>query len=171
MRQVRLFIATSLDGFIASPDGGVDWLFTDGDYGYTDFYASIDTTLMGFKTYEKMLGFGTGFHYPDKTNYVFSRSHRRSDEHPVTFVSTDPAAFVSDLKQKGGTDIFLVGGGEINTILLDAGLIDQMDLFVHPIIIGEGIPLFAGTAKTQQFKLTGTKAFESGLTQLTYERP
>jgi dihydrofolate reductase len=118
-----------------------------------------------------MLGFGMGFHYPDKTNYVFSRTHKPVPEHPITLVSTDPAEFVRELKQKEGKDIFLVGGGEINTILLDAGLIDRMDIFVHPIILGDGIPLFAGVPKMQQFKLTGTKAFDSGLVQLTYEKP
>jgi dihydrofolate reductase len=109
MRQVKLFIATSPDGFIADKNGGIDWLFTDQDYGYADFYASIDTTLTGYKTYEDILGFGE-FPYPGKTNYVFSRHPRQADNNPVRFISGEIAAFVQQLKQETGRDIWLVGG-------------------------------------------------------------
>jgi dihydrofolate reductase len=167
MRKVKLFIATSLDGYIADKNGGIDWLFTDQDYGYADFYASIDTTLTGYKTYEDILGFGE-VPFPGKTNYVFSRRHQHADDNPVTFISTDIAAFVQQLKQEPGQDIWLVGGGEINEVMLQAGLIDELIISIHPIILGEGRPLFAGRTERQDFTLTGTKTFETGLVQLNY---
>jgi dihydrofolate reductase len=168
MRKVNLFIATSLDGFIADKNGGIDWLFTDQDYGYADFYASIDTTLTGYKTYEDMLGFGE-FPYPGKINYVFSRHHQQADNNPVTFISTDIAGFVGQLKQEPGQDIWLVGGGQINGVLLQAGLIDELLVSIHPIILGAGRPLFAGHTGRQDFNLTASKVFETGLVQLTYQ--
>ena len=168
MRKVKLFIATSLDGFIADKNGGIDWLFTDQDYGYADFYASIDTTLTGYKTYEDILGFGE-FPYPGKTNYVFSRQHQQAGHNPVTFIATDIAGFVRQLKQQPGQDIWLVGGGQINEVLLQAGLIDVLIVSIHPVVLGEGRPLFAGHAGMQDFKLMASKDFESGLVQLTYQ--
>jgi dihydrofolate reductase len=167
MRQVKLFIATSLDGFIADKNGGIDWLFTDQDYGYADFYASIDTTLTGYKTYEDILGFGQ-FPYPGKTNYVFSRRHQKVDDNPVTFIADDAAGFVQQLKRQPGRDIWLVGGGQINEVLLHAGLIDVLLVSIHPTVLGEGRPLFAGRSTRQDFTLINSKTFETGLVQLTY---
>jgi dihydrofolate reductase len=168
MRKVRLFIATSLDGFIADKNGSFDWLFTDQDYGYADFYASIDTTLTGYKTYQDILGMGE-FPYSGKTNYIFSRRHQKTDDHPVTFVDGDLAAFVAQLKQEPGQDIWLVGGGEINEVLLQAGLIDELIVSIHPMVLGEGRALFAGRRERQPLKLTNSQTFETGLVQLTYQ--
>jgi dihydrofolate reductase len=168
MRKVKLFIATSLDGFIADKNGGIDWLFTDQDYGYADFYASVDTTLTGYKTYEDILGFGE-FPYPGKTNYIFSRHHQKADDNPVTFISGDIAAFVQELKQQPGQHIWLVGGGQINEVLLQARLIDELIISIHPTILGEGRPLFAGHTERRDCKLKDSQAFETGLVQLTYQ--
>ena len=167
MRKVVLFIATSLDGFIARKDGSINWLFSDQDYGYTDFYASIDTTLTGHATYKQTKTFGE-FAFPGKTNYIFSRSPQTPEKDPVTFVSSDIVQFVRDLKQQKGKHIWLVGGGQINTVMLNAGLIDEMIVSIHPIILGEGLPLFAGQPKETTFKVTAQKTFESGLVQITY---
>lgn len=169
MKQVILFIATSLDGFIAGKKGELDWLFTDADYGYKNFLASIDTTLMGYKTYEQVLSFGE-FPYPNKKNYVFTRSRKKQDQNPVEFVSSDPAALVKKLKKESGKNIWLVGGGEINTILLNEGLIDEMIISIHPEILGEGIPLFAGTPKESSFELIKHHAYQTGLVQLHYKQ-
>jgi dihydrofolate reductase len=168
MRSVKLFIATSLDGYIAGPNDEIDWLFTDGDYGYKKFYDSIDTTLSGYNTYRLALTFGS-FPYPDKTNYVFSRLHQHHEDTPVTFISADPCQLVSDLRKKDGKDIWLVGGGQLNTLLLNAGLIDEMIISVHPIILGNGIPLFGGHPKQLKLKLLASEAFSSGLLQVTYK--
>jgi len=169
MRQVKLFIAASLDGYIAGPEGEIDWLFMDGnDYGYTPFFQSIDTTLSGHETYKLTLTFGE-FPYVGKTNYVFSRSEQPPAPH-VTFVSEDPAAFVRKLKEQEGGDIWLVGGGQINTLLLNADLIDELIVAIHPVILGEGLPLFAPTARKAVFKTAQTTHYQTGLVQVTMRR-
>lgn len=173
MRKVILYIATSLDGFIARPDGRIDWLEnapnpTQTDYGYALFLAGIDTTLMGNSTYKTVLGFDIPFPYPDKENYVFTRNANVKKAEYVQFISENIPAFVQHLKAKKGKDIWLIGGGEINTLLLNAGLIDEIMLTQMPVLIGEGIPLFAKGAKETLFELTYTQTFESGAVIRTY---
>ena len=167
MRNVKLYIATSLDSYIAGPNGEIDWLFTEGEFGYNAFMETIDTTLMGNETY-KLIETFDDFPYKSQTNYVFTR-HPNAPEAPyVQFVSGDIVAFVQELKQQAGKDIFLVGGGQINAILLEAGLIDELQVFVHPIILGKGIPMFQPTEKPHPWQLVETKAYERGLVELHY---
>ena len=172
-RQVILNIATSLDGFIAKRDGSIDWLnsndyeLPDEDYGLTAFSDSVDTTLMGNATYKQVLGFDCPFPYHDTTNYVFTRSAAHSDTEYVKFVSGDIAAFVRQLKEQEGKDIWLIGGGQINSILVENGLVDRMILTLIPITLGEGIPLFDGNPKDTPFELENTRSYSSGLVQLT----
>lgn len=169
MRKVSLFIATSLDGFIARKDGGIDWLFTDGDYGYASFYRSVDEILMGRKTYQQALGFGE-FPNQDKPVYVFTRRRGKPDFPNVSFINSSPAAFVRGLKKKKGKTIWLVGGGLLNGALLEAGLIDEIVLSIHPIALGMGIPLFAGAREAVSWVTVKTKKYQSGLVQITYRR-
>lgn len=171
MRKLLLYIATSMDGYIAQSDGSVGWLdevpHPEGaDYGYGTFYAGIDTTLMGNATYQQVLGFGE-FPYQGKANYVFSRQAHAAAEH-VKFVQSDPAAFVSALKKAPGGDIWLVGGGQLNTLMLDAGLIDEVLLFQMPLVLGAGIALFPGARKTPPVKLLTSEHYSSGVTFLHY---
>ena len=168
MRHIVLFIASSIGGYIARLAGSIDWLFTDEDYGYSEFYDSIDTTLMGKRTYKDVLSFGE-FPYPDKTNYVFTRREGMMDTENVQFITGSIPAFVRQLKKEDGKDIWLVGGGQINTILLSTGLIDRMILSVHPVILGQGIPLFGGIPAETHFKLERSQVFPSGLVQLSYK--
>lgn len=176
MREVILYSAASLDNFIARPDGGIDWLHypeyevPGEDYGYHDFYNTIDTTLMGNNTYKMVLGFDVPFPYPEKTNYVFTHSQEYKNTEYVSFISEDIAGFVKELKTKPGKDIWLVGGGQINTLLLNNDLIDKMILTLIPIILGEGIQLFNGVAKEVKFDLVESKSYKSGLAQLTFKR-
>jgi dihydrofolate reductase len=168
MRNVVLYIATSLDGFIAGSDGDTDWLFTDGDFGYAEFYDSIDTILMGHNTYRFLLQFDV-FPYPDKKNYVFTRTERLNDHNPVKFITGNVPGFVSQLKKEEGNNIWLVGGGQINSILLNENLIDEMIISVHPVILGQGIPLFKERSLNNlPFKLIQNKVFDKGLVQLKY---
>lgn len=167
MRKVVLFSAVSLDHYIARTDGAVDWLFTDGDYGYQAFYDSIDTTLMGNATYQQVLSFGP-FPYAEKTNFVFTKNSNASSDANVTFITEAIPAFVKDLKEQKGKDIWLVGGGSINVLLLTHGLIDTLVLSVHPIWLGQGIPLFPAWDKTLPLELLNSKSYSSGLVQLTY---
>ncbi len=165
MRKLTLFIACSLDGYIAREDGGVDWLFTDADYGYRRFFRSIDTMLMGRKTYEKALELGDRS-YGEKRWIVFSRRKMRGPE-AVSF-ERDPVAAARRLKRGKGKGIWLVGGSQLLSALLEAGLVDEMMIFVHPIILGKGIPLFR-TLSERKLKLSGSKRFRSGLVLLHYE--
>ncbi len=169
MRKIVLFIATSIDGFIAGKDGNTDWLFTEGDFGYNEFYNSIDTTIMGYNTYYFIKHFPQ-FPYPDKKNYVFSRRMREPDGNPVEFVLGNVPDFTRKLKKKPGKNIWLVGGGKINSLLLNAGLIDRMIISIHPIALGQGIKLFKDESLAKlHFNLIGHTVFERGLVQLTYE--
>lgn len=169
MRKIVLFIATSIDGFIAGKNGNTDWLYTDGDFGYKEFYSSVDTVIMGYNTYYYIKNFPK-YPYPDKKNYVFSRQKRKPDKNPVEFCFGDVAGFTRKLKKQTGKNIWLVGGSKINSILLNEGLIDQMIISVHPVALGQGVKLFRDESlKKFHFNLIGHKVFERGLVQLTYE--
>ncbi|MDB5239535.1 MAG: bifunctional deaminase-reductase protein [Spirosoma sp.] len=173
MRPISLYIATSLDGFIARSDGRVEWLDAipnpnQLDYGYSTFLASVDTTLMGHATYQTILGFGGDFPYQDKTNYVFSRS-KRPNAPFVHHVAEAPDEFVKRLKQTDGSGIWLIGGGQLNTVLLNAGLIDELIISIAPIVLGTGIPLFGPTAMETSWTLAKTESFDTGFIQSTYK--
>ncbi|MGI0019677.1 MAG: dihydrofolate reductase family protein [Nitrososphaera sp.] len=166
MRKVKLFIASSLDGFIAGEDGSIDWLFDDADYGYAQFYDSIDAVLVGRKTYEQAAGFGE-YPFRGKQVYVFTRSPGKKDGN-VEFVA-DAAGFTQKMVGKQGGDAWLVGGAEIITSLLNAGLVDEIILSIHPVILGKGIPLFKDIEGRHGLKLVDSKAYPSGLAQLRYK--
>lgn len=174
MRPVILYIATSLDGYIARPDDQIDWLETvpnpDGlDYGYQAFLDSIDTTLMGYRTYQVIRGFGGSFPYPTKTNYVFSRVSHLPDDNPVLFVNESPADFVRKLVQQPGGAIWLIGGGQLVSLLLQASLVDQLIVSVMPVLIGQGLPLAGLLAHDVSLRLTDSQIFTTGVVQLTYQ--
>lgn len=171
MRPTLLYIACSLDGYIAGPENQLDFLFHDHDFGYDQFIATVDTTLMGYKTYAEVLGFDVPFPYPDKTNYVFSRQDRPEDQNPVHFVQADPADFVRKLKTSPGGKIWVVGGSQLNGQLLAAGLIDEIQLFIHPVVLGQGIPLFQTTYLPSSFVLQKCEPHASGVIMATYTQP
>ena len=176
MRQIVLYSAASLDNYIARTDGNVEWLdapeydLPGEDYGYTDFNKAIDTTLMGHNTYKTLLGFDVPFPYPDKTNYVFSRTVAHQDTEHVKFITGNIVEFVRKLKNEKGRDIWLIGGGQINTLLLNNELIDKVRLTLIPITLGNGIPLFEGQAKETKFDLESSKSYDSGFVQLTLRK-
>lgn len=168
MRKIILNIALSLDGYIAGPKGEFDWLFTDQDYGLKEFFARVDATLIGRKTYDLMMKLG-GAH-PGMRNYVFSRKRTRAKEKNTVFISEDPAAFVKKLKSEKGKDIWLVGGGELAHSFFEADLVDEMILSIHPILLGRGILLFHEADRRCDFSLLRCDSFSSGLVQLHYGR-
>lgn len=161
-RNVVLFIATSLDGYIATKDESLEWLFNvegEGDNGYSAFYQTVDTVLMGNNTYDWMIRNVTGeFPYKNKDCYVFSRSSIEDNEY-VEFINADIVHFISELKSKEGEDIWLVGGGELLHFFLEKGLVDEIILTVAPTIIGKGIPLFKEGEYQLDLKLKGTRKF------------
>ncbi len=163
MGKLILYSAMSADGFIATANGGVDWLYDGGDYGYDDFVSGIGTTLMGHKTYEQILSFGPDFPYKDQVNYVFTRNEKRKDTDDVRFVCSNIPTFVTELKKESVKDIWLVGGGEINTLMLKHRLIDELWLFVQPTFLGQGLPLFANLPEIVDFELKEIKNFSTGM--------
>ena len=168
MRKVILNLAVTLDGFIAGPNGEYDWCFTDADYGMTDFFKSVDATLMGGKSYRIAIEYGPP--YPEFTNYVFTRTEKETPFKNVELVSGNIPAFVRALRGEGGKNIWLFGGGEIIHPLLEENLIDEMIISVHPILLGAGVPLFKNLSERKFFKLVDTVAYPSGLVQLIYKK-
>jgi dihydrofolate reductase len=166
-RKVILFIATSLDGFIARSDGSVDWLFHDGDYGLAEFFRSIDTVLIGRKTHEVMVGFGQTS-YRGRKNYVFSRTQPASPAPDVEYTSSGAKEVIETLRMTRGKDIWLVGGSELIDTFLVERLIDRITVSIHPVILGEGIPLFRGGHKVQ-LELRASRSWPTGLAQLDYD--
>jgi dihydrofolate reductase len=167
MRKIKLYIATSLDAYIAGPNGEIDWLYTEGEFGYDAFIETVDTTLMGNETY-KLIETFEDFPYKTLTNYVFTRNPTATEKPYAQFVTDDIVTFVQALKQQEGKDIFLIGGGQINAILLEAGLIDELQVFIHPIVLGKGIPMFQPTEKRYGWQFVETKSYERGLVELHY---
>ncbi len=169
MREVSYFVACSLDGFIARMDESFDWLFTDDDYGFAEFYRSVDCVVMGRKTFDVSLNL-VEYPYPGKRAYVFSRHQTDSPIAEAEFVSEDPARFVKKLKLQPGGRIWVVGGGEIAAALLQAGLIDEMVLTIHPITLGQGVLLFERHGVETRWSVYSTRSYQNGLVQITYRK-
>ena len=165
---VRLYVATSLDGFVADNDHGLDWLFTDGDYGYKDFYGSIGGLVMGRKTYDVIRGFAD-WPYADRPCWVFSRRPAVAHE-GVHFVAGRPADLVPQIAEEVDGPIWLVGGGEITAEFMVADMVDELILSVHPIVLGDGIRLFHRGIPRLDLELVNSETWASGLVQLTYSR-
>jgi len=159
--EIIYYVASSLDGLIATPDGGIDWLKpyegTNEDYGYAEFYASIEAVLLGRATYEKCLEFPE-WPYAGKPYWVFSRSNGNT-----------PASVVAEMKARGLRRAWLVGGGKLAAAFRAAGLITEHIVAIVPVLLGAGIPLFDGPGPTQQLRLLSSRSFASGIVQLRYE--
>ena len=174
MRKLKLYIAISLNGKIADANGGVEWLESipnpdQSDYGYAKFYKEIDTTIQGNATYKQILSWGIDFPYADKKNYVFTRNSALQNTEHVTFVSENHADFVKQLKKEKGDDIWVVGGGGLNTTLLNVGLIDEIQVFVMPIVLSGGVELFEAFPKQTSLELMESKTYETGAVELRYK--
>jgi dihydrofolate reductase len=170
MRKIIVYIATSADGFIARPDGDIGWLDRPrvaGNYGMNEFYRSIDTVLMGRKTYDIALKLGQTS-YPGKMNYVFSKTPRRSGLPEVEFIAGEAGEFAKGLRITPGKDIWLVGGGELIGSLLDSGQVDEFIVHVIPILIGEGIPLLRPRHRAVSLALLSARSFPDGVVRLHY---
>ena len=172
--SIKLYIACSLDGFIAREDGSIDWLTeyennSETDYGYSEFYSSIGTVLMGRKTYEQVLGFGD-WPYGEKKSYVFTRQNEplRREKY-VEFVSGDVGEFARRLKENTEEDIWLVGGSQLIKVFLEEDLVDDMIVFVVPIILGSGISLFDRIGREIRLKTGRVERYENGLVRVDYE--
>jgi dihydrofolate reductase len=171
-RNVIVHIATSADGYIARPDGDLEWLTSrpapEGFYGMNAFMKSIDTKLLGRKTYEASLR--TGAKFDSKDRYiVFSRHGPQVDTPPgVEFVNGAIGPFVGRLREQPGKDIWLMGGGELIASFLDEHAIDEFVISVAPVFIGDGIPLIARRQRHVPLELRFMERFDDGVVQLHY---
>ena len=172
-RKVIVHIGTSADGYIARPDGDLEWLTErpkpEGFYGMGDFMKSIDTKLIGRKTYEISLRMGATFDAKKGRTIVFSRHARPSDALAgVEFVSGAIGPFVNRLREQPGKDIWLMGGGDLIASFLEEQSIDEFVVAVAPVFIGDGIPLIARRHRHVPLDLLAVKSFEDGVVQLHY---
>jgi len=172
-RKVVLYIAESLDGFIAKEDNDISWLSivekTNEDYGYNDFVNTIDTVIMGRKTYEKVLSFGIEFPHKFKKCYVLSRTLEGTNEN-VQFYDGNINELIKILKSESGKSIFVDGGAEVVREFRNENLIDEYIISIIPVLLGKGIRLFKDADMENKLKLIESKVFDSGLVQLRYER-
>jgi dihydrofolate reductase len=172
-RKVILYIASSLDGYIAQPNEDLSFLSIvdqEGqDYGYSDFVKTVDTVIVGRKTYDKVISMGIDFPHPDKEVYIITRT-TRPNIGSAKFYTGDLKSLISKLKSEKGKNIFCDGGAEIVNELLKDVLIDEFIISVIPILIGNGTKLFKDGRPEQKLELVSVKSFDKGLTQLHYKR-
>lgn len=177
-RRVILDLAVTLDGFIEGPNGEVDWCIMDPDMDFNKFLNQIDTILYGRKSY-----YIWGQYIPknedsdtdkemwrlvhSKEKYVFSRTQKETDNRAI-LINDNIVEEVNKLKKKPGRDIWLYGGSSLITTFINLGLVDEFRLSVHPIILGEGKPLFIDINKRLNLQIVETKKFSSGVVQLIY---
>ncbi len=170
MRKVIYGGACSLDGFLAGPDGALDWLHFSKDVQevMARSWASIDTILMGRKTWEGAAGSGGGGAMKGIKSYVFSRTLKSVPGKGVELVTGDAGEFVRKLKAEPGKDITVMSGGNFATFLLEAGVIDEIGLNVHPVLLGSGVPAFLNPGKRVALELAECRQLEGGCVLVTY---
>ena len=169
MRRVRYSVAMSLDGYIADPQGGYDWIVMDPEIDFGELFADFDTVLMGRKSWEVTRQDGGGPGMPGKQVFVVSRTLRQQDCKGAT-VTADPGKTVADLRKKAGKDIWLFGGGELFRGMLQLGLVNGVEVGVIPVLLGGGIPLLPTPAPRAKLKLVKHQVYKkSGIVGLTYE--
>lgn len=177
MKNIVLNLAVSLDGFIEGPDGAVDWCIMDDDMDFPAFIDSIDSIFYGRSSYDAW-----GTYQPEedatetdkifwrslhaKNKFVFSSQPR--EDSGATFINSDIGPRVAEIKQRGGKDVWLYGGANLIKTFIQMQLIDVYKISVHPVVLGDGKPLFEDLQERLDLKLTGTRVFRSGVVELTY---
>jgi dihydrofolate reductase len=169
MRKVILGLAVSLDGFIEGPNGEYDWCFNDQDYGLSDLFKRVDTIFIGRKTYEMTLSMDdTGSNdFPKLKEYIFSTTLDKVKDGAI-LIKNNVKIEVENIKKEEGKDIWLFGGAGLTTTLLNLGLVDELSLAVHPVLLGQGSPLFNNLKERINLILVNTKTYSTGLVSLTY---
>ena len=170
MRKVTFGGANSLDNFFARKDDAVDWLLWSDEAAaiMKDYWKTIDTVVMGRRTYEVALKSGMTSYPGLKKNYVFSRTLKKSSDKKVEIIREDAAGFVRDLKNQKGKDICVMGGGLLAKSLFEANLIDQIGFNIHPVLLGQGIPLFHEMSHQIDLELLECKPFKNGCVYVSY---
>ena len=171
MRKVTFGGANSLDNYLARSDHAVDWLLWTKELSQimANYWKTIDTVLMGRKTYEVALRMGKGNGgYPGVKTYVFSRTLNKRADGSTTIIAEDAAKFVRKLKKQAGKGICVMGGGELARSLFEAGLIDEIGFNIHPVLLGAGIPLFHPMNHQINLELLECRPFKNGCVYVTY---
>jgi dihydrofolate reductase len=168
MSKIILYIATSLDGYIAKEDGNIDWLFHDEDYGYSKFLSTIDTIIFGRKTYEQVLTFGE-WPYSGLKTFVFTHQYLKPRNN-VKFISGSVTKTVIHIKKQSKKNIWLMGGGNLITDFAKLQLIDEYQIFIMPIFLGAGIPILQEPVELKPLKFTKSKSYKSGVVELHLKR-
>ena len=169
MRRVLYRVATSLDGFIAGPNGEIDWIVPDPTVDFVSLYAGVDTVLLGRRTYEMTLQPGAPPWPEGWRIYVFSHTLEGGQHRGVTVVSGNIGPTVAALRSESGRDIWLFGGGSLFASLLAAHVVDQIEVAVMPVILGSGIPLVSVGAPRSPLTLTRSNTSPSGVVNLQYQ--
>ncbi len=166
--KVTLQLATSLDGYIARPDGGFDWCFTDQDYGMGGFFASVDAVVMGRHSFELTRRLGEK---PDPSKRYYVLTHREIERQAGNVLSFD--GDVADLRlrmvEDGVKHAWLFGGADVAGQFAQEGLIDECIIAVHPLALGGGIPLFRGLLRDVRLRLLDSRIYGTGLVMLHYQ--
>lgn len=176
MPKIILYIATSIDGYIAKTDDNLDWLTsvplpTEGDYGYTNLLQRIDTALMGRKTYDEIIGMDMEWPYDNLKCYVFSNDHKVPPSTPQTsIVNGFIPEIIDKIKTQSQKDIWLIGGGQLVAEFLVHHLIDEMIITIVPTLLGNGKPLFPSIGNESKWILVKSESFNTGLVTLTYHK-
>ena len=177
-RKIILDLAVTLDGFIEGKHGEVDWCIMDPEMGFNHFLNQIDTILYGRKSYDLWGQYTPEMEQTDsekeiwelihrKEKYVFSRTQKGTDQKAI-FINDHIPEEINALKNKPGKDIWLYGGANMITAFIHLGLIDEYRLSVHPVVLGEGKPLFVDIKQRLKLKLVDARTFSSGVVQLIY---
>ncbi|GAB3557527.1 dihydrofolate reductase family protein [Spirosoma fluminis] len=171
MRKVILGLAVSLDGYIEGPNGEYDWCFTDQDYGMSAFLERIDSIFIGRKSYELMTNpaeEASNYQFSEFKKYVFSNTLTAVGE-GAELMRGDLKAQVNALKHQPGKDIWLFGGADLTSAFMNAALVDEVFLAVHPILLGAGKPLFINLKDRVHLTLIDSKTYSTGLVALYYQ--
>jgi len=173
---MKLYIATTIDGFIARENGSLDWLFAlpnpgKLDYGYNEFFKGIDRVVMGRSTYEEILGFGVDWPYADCKSFVFTSDKSYEVKTKNTEVLHEiNSESIGKIRTGSALGTWVVGGGKLISAFLEMQLIDEMILSVIPVILGKGIRLFPNKPRETRFELKNAEVFQTGVVNLWYLR-
>jgi dihydrofolate reductase len=169
MRKLRYLVATSLDGFIAGPNGEYDWIEADPEVDFRSIWAQFDTLLMGRRTYEAAMALGNRKGFGGVRSIVFSRTLKPRNGSGIEVLRSASDDWLRALKEESGKDIWLFGGGELFRSLSDAGHVDTVEVTILPVLLGTGIPLRPAPYARQNLKLVSHRIYRSGKVSLRYE--